>query len=45
MSDVEQFYERARTKFPNSKPWNQLDPMAQIQLVQAINMILGVLHS
>jgi hypothetical protein len=43
MNDVEKFYEAARLKFPGSRPWNQLDPMEQIQIVQAINLILGVL--
>jgi len=44
MSDVEKFYESARKHFPNSKPWHELDPMAQMQLVQGINMILMVLQ-
>lgn len=43
MSDVEKFYEAARIKFPGARPWNQLDPMEQIHIVQAINLILGVL--
>ena len=43
MSDVERFYEAARAKFPGSRPWNQLDPMEQFQIVQAINIILGAL--
>jgi len=43
MNDVQQFYERAREKFPGSRPWNQLNPIEQIQIVQAINMILGVI--
>ena len=43
MSDIEKFYEAARAKFPGSKPWNQLNPMEQMQLIQGINMILGVI--
>jgi len=44
MSDVERFYEAIRKHFPNSKPWQELNPMAQMQLVQGINMILMVLQ-
>ena len=44
MSDVERFYESARKHFPNSVPWSQLNPMQQMQLVQGINMILGVMQ-
>jgi len=43
MSDVQKFYEAARLKFPGARPWEQLDPMEQIHIVQAINLILGVL--
>jgi hypothetical protein len=43
MSDVEKFYEAARAKFPGSRPWGQLEPMEQMQIVQAINFILGAL--
>jgi hypothetical protein len=43
MSDVERFYEAARVKFPNARPWNQLNPMEQVQIVQSINMILSVM--
>lgn len=45
MSDVELFYETARKKFPNTVPWNRLDPFQQMTIVQAINMILGVMHN
>ncbi len=45
MSDVELFYETARKKFPNAVPWNRLDPFQQITVVQAINMILGVMNN
>jgi hypothetical protein len=43
MSDVERFYEAARAKFPGSRPWHQLEPMEQMHIVQAINIILGAL--
>jgi hypothetical protein len=43
MSDVERFYEAARAKFPGARPWYQLEPMEQMQIVQAINIILGAL--
>lgn len=43
MSDVEKFYEAARLKFQSSRTWNQLEPMEQIQVIQAINMLIGVL--
>lgn len=45
MSDVELFYETARKKFPNAVPWHRLDPFQQITVVQAINMILGVMNN
>jgi len=44
LSEVEQFYETARKKFPNTVPWNRLDPFQQMTVVQAINMILGVMN-
>jgi hypothetical protein len=44
MNDVEKFYEAARKHFPNARPFNQLHPMEQMQLVQAINMILSVME-
>jgi hypothetical protein len=43
MSDVELFYETARKKFPGAVPWNHLDPFQQMTVIQAINMILGVM--
>ena len=43
MSDVEKFWSALQKfNFPNWKPWNQLNPMEQMQVVQGINMILGV---
>ena len=41
MSDVERFYESARKHFPASRPWHELHPMEQINVVQAINVILS----
>jgi hypothetical protein len=43
MSDVEEFYERARKHFPDAKPWAKLTAFEQVQVVQGINMILGVM--
>ena len=43
MSDVETFWKALSTKeFPNWRPWNTLSPLEQMQVVQGINMILGV---
>lgn len=42
MSDVEKFWLKLQPHFPNWRPWNELDPMQQIQIVQGINMIIGV---
>ncbi len=43
MSDVERFYEAVRKHFPGAKAWNRLTPFEQMQLIQAINLILGVM--
>lgn len=43
MNDVKEFYERARQHFPSSKPWSKLNAFEQMQLVQGINLILGVM--
>jgi hypothetical protein len=45
LSDVERFYEAARKKFPEALPWKRLNPFQQMQVVQAINMILEVMYS
>lgn len=42
MSDVEKFYESARKYFPNSPPWNRLDPFLQMQFVQGVSILIGV---
>jgi len=43
MNDVERFYETARKYFPNAKAWNRLNQFEQMQLIQGINLILGVM--
>jgi hypothetical protein len=43
MSDVERFYEAARKHFPDAKAWNRLNKCEQMQLIQGINLILGVM--
>jgi hypothetical protein len=43
MSDVERFYEAARKHFPNAKAWSKLNQFEQMQLIQGINLILGVM--
>jgi hypothetical protein len=43
MNDVQQFYERARSYFPDALPWDRLSPFQQMQVVQGINLILGVM--
>lgn len=44
MSDVERFWNAVSAKFGNSRSWNQLNQMEQMQVVQGINMILAVLR-
>ena len=41
---VEQFYAAIATKFGVQRKYHELHPMEQMQLVQAINMILQVVH-
>ncbi len=43
-SDVERFYEAVAKKFGVQRKYHELHPMEQMQLVQAINMILQVVH-
>lgn len=46
MSDVERFWEAIRRKWPTPQPsFHQLDPMEQMMLVQAINIILQILSN
>lgn len=44
MSDVEKFFEAVAAKFGVQKKYHELHPMEQIQLIQAINMILQVIR-
>ena len=41
-SDVERFFEAIAAKFGVQRKYHDLHPMEQMQLVQAINMILQV---
>ena len=43
-SPVEQFYAAVASKFGVQRKWHELYPMEQMQLVQAINMILQVVR-
>lgn len=43
-SDVEKFFEAVAAKFGVQKKYHELHPMEQMQLVQAINMILQVIR-
>ena len=43
-SDVERFFEAVAAKFGVQRKYHELHPMEQMQLVQAINMILQVVH-
>ena len=43
-SDVECFYDAVAAKFGVQRKYHELHPMEQMQLVQAINMILQVVR-
>lgn len=43
-SDVEKFFDAIAAKFGVQKKYHELHPMEQMQLVQAINMILQVIR-
>jgi len=43
MTDVEQFWLKLQPHFANWRPWNELHPAQQMQVVQGINLILNVL--
>jgi hypothetical protein len=45
MSDVEKFWDALCPKFGVTRKWSQLNQMEQMQFVQAINMMLAVLHN
>lgn len=44
MSDVEKFFDAVAAKFGVQKKYHELHPVEQMQLVQAINMILQVIR-
>lgn len=44
MSDVEKFFDAVAAKFGVQKKYHELHPVQQMQLVQAINMILQVIR-
>ena len=44
MSETEIFYQVIATKFGVQRKWGDLHPVEQMQFVQAISMILGVVH-
>ena len=44
MSEVEKFYNAVAAKFGVQKKYHELHPVEQMQLVQAINMILQVVR-
>jgi hypothetical protein len=43
MTDVEKFYYALQSKIGGTKKWHELDPMQQMQFVQAINIIIQVM--
>jgi len=46
MSDVEQYWEAIRKRWPHPTPsYQQLDPMEQMMLVQSVNILLQILNS
>jgi len=46
MSDVEQYWEAIRKKWPAPTPsYHQLYPMEQMMLVQSINILLQILNN
>lgn len=44
MSETEIFYQAIADKFGVQRKWGDLHPVEQMQIIQAINMILGVVH-
>ena len=44
MSETEIFYQAIATKFGVQRKWSDLHPVEQMQFVNAITMILGVVH-
>ena len=44
MTETEIFYKAIADKFGVQRKWSDLHPVEQMQIIQAINMILGVVH-
>ena len=44
MSETEIFYQAIATKFGVQRKWSDLHPVEHMQFVNAITMILGVVH-
>lgn len=44
MSETEIFYQAIADKFGVQRKWGDLHPVEQMQIIQAIDMILGVVH-
>ena len=44
MSETEIFYQAIADKFGVQRKWGDLHPIEQHHFVQALNMILGVVH-
>lgn len=44
MSDVEKYWAAISAKWGINITWHQLNPMQQMQVMQSINLLLGVLH-
>ena len=44
MSETEIFYQAIADKFGVQRKWSDLHSVEQMQIIQAINMILGVVH-
>lgn len=44
MSDVEIFWNRASQYFHSPRTWQELDPIEQMQVVQALNTILHLMN-
>ena len=44
MSETEIFYQAIADKFGVQRKWGDLHPVEQMQIIQSISMILGVVH-
>ena len=44
MSETEIFHQAIADKFGVQRKWSDLHPVEQMQFVNALNMILGVVH-